>query len=190
MAARAAASARSRSPRSAPAGRRTSGARAGPAANPANLASRTTPTIRKVLTFSGRSRPKCWSSGSSSLLKNRLTNASFTIATGAVVSLSASVNTRPRTHRHRQGSAGSGRSPGPTTRRTPRSMLRRRMPGDENHFAPVVGERVVQRQARSPRCRGARSAALRSGDTAPPAAAACRWPAACSCATRTRPGTW
>ena len=53
-----------------------------------------------VPTFSGSSRPKCWSIGSSSLLKKRLTNASLTIATGAVVSLSASVNVRPRSDRH------------------------------------------------------------------------------------------
>ena len=35
--------------------------------------------------------------GFSSLEKKRFTNASLTIATGAVVSLSASVNARPRT---------------------------------------------------------------------------------------------
>jgi hypothetical protein len=49
------------------------------------------PTIRYVPAFSGMSMPKCCSIGSSSLLKNRFTNASLTIATGAAVSLSAAV---------------------------------------------------------------------------------------------------
>ena len=69
--------------RSARAARRTSAAPA--------CSARTRRTSRRarrrrcvnVSTFSGRSRPKCCPSGSSSCLKNRFTNASLTIATSA-----------------------------------------------------------------------------------------------------------
>ena len=48
------------------------------------LASRTTPTIRYVRAYSGRSMPKCLSSGSSDGKKRR-TNASFTTAIFSVL---------------------------------------------------------------------------------------------------------
>ena len=105
------------------------------------------PTMRKVPAFSGRSRPKCWSSGSSSLLKKRLTNASFTTATGAVVSLSAAVKCAPADDRHAEV-LQVVRADAVPRRAGLLAGLRRRMPGHEDQLAPVVGERVVERESR------------------------------------------
>ena len=155
--------ARSRSSRSARAARRTSAAPAGRSASPANFASRTTPTIVKVPTFSGSSRPKCWPIGSSSLLKKRLherlvddrdRRGRFVVGRG---------ESAPAHHRRRRGSAGSARSRDPTTRPRCSLELRRRMAGDENQLAPVVGQRVVEREARActPGRRFSRSSSVR-----------------------------
>src|SRR5213078_3448862 len=95
----------------------------------------------KVPTFWGSSRPKCWPIGSSSLLKKRLANASLTIATGAAVSLSASVNARAL-QRHAE-ILQVVRADAIPRRAGVLTGLRRRMAGDENQLAPVVRQRVV-----------------------------------------------
>src|SRR5258708_2651784 len=86
---------------------------------PANLPSCTTPTMRNVFTFSGRSVPKCRSIGASLRLKKQFTNASVTIATGAVFSLSAGFDVTVQ--------------------------CRGWVTGDENVLASIVGQRIIER---------------------------------------------
>jgi hypothetical protein len=80
-------------------------------------------------------------------LEEALANASLTIATGAVVSLSASVNARPARHRHAEV-LQVVRAHAIPRRAGVLAGLRRRMAGDENQLAPVVGQRVVEREVR------------------------------------------
>ena len=104
--------------------------------------------MRNVPTFSGRSSPKCWPSGSSSLLKKRFTNASLTIGDRRGGFVVRRGERPPPQHRHPEVLKVVGAYAVPRRARL-LVQLRRGMPGHQNQLAPVVGERVVQGEARS-----------------------------------------